>query len=88
MLPLADRQADRVMRKVEHALMEQSDFDASRAGVGTVSRRAMPADEADAIDEATAAVIARHGTALGIEPVKIQPVAQPAFNHKVKLGGV
>ena len=86
MKTLAERQADRVIRKAEHTLAEGVAFDASRAGIGEVHPHHA---DAATINEATDAAIARTVAVIGAAPDRVKPSAfTTPFRHKVKLSGI
>ena len=90
MKDLASRQADRVMRKAENALACGVLFDASRGGVGVAKKPGGASNlDADRINAATDAIIARVVKAIGAAPMPVdQDGLRSPFRHKVKLSGM
>ena len=88
MRDLASRQLDRCIRKAEHALAEGMLFDTSRRGIGKVD--SIYNANAEAINEATEAAIARTADAIGAMPVVFVPETMPNPNaaQKWRLAGV
>lgn len=86
MKTLAERHADRIIRKAEHALAEGDAFDASRAGIGEVHPRHA---DAAAINEATNAAIDRTVAVIGAAPARLEPSAFAApYRPKARLSGI
>lgn len=85
MKPLAERHADRIIRKGEHALAEGLKFDTSKSGIGQVHPDHA---DADAIEEADAAAITHAASVIGAAPARAEPGFAPTFQHKVKLSGI
>lgn len=86
MKTLAERQADRVIRKAERALADNQPFNVSRAGIGKV-HHSHP--DAASINKATDAAIARTAEAIGAAPEQAEgfPFAT-AKPYTVKVGGI
>lgn len=86
MKTLAERHADRIIRKAEHALAEGHGFDASRAGIGEVHPNHA---DAAAINEATDSAINRTVAIIGAAHARREPSALAwPFQPKFKLRGV